>query len=190
MDVTNAIQAKSDQLNAIDLAGGPVTVRIVDVKQGNADQPVNIITDVFGPGRPFKPSKTVLRVLVAGWNTTDTTTWVGQSMTLYRDPSVRWAGEAIGGIRVSAMTGLSKPLVIALPTSKGKTAKSTVAPLEVAAQPAARDWLAEMQLAGNDPSALNTLGHAAKRAGASEDVLKTIRYAMHAAQEGASDEPK
>lgn len=185
MDVSNAIQAKSDQLNAIDLAGGPVTVRIVDVKQGNADQPVNIITDVFGPGRPFKPSKTVLRVLVAGWNATDTTTWVGQSMTLYRDPSVKWAGEAIGGIRVSAMTGLSKPLVIALPTSKGKTAKSTVTPLEVAAQPAARDWLAELELAGNDVGALRALHGAARAAGASADVLGRIEAAGRAAQQGA-----
>lgn len=182
MDVSNAIQAKSDQLNAIDLAGGPVTVRILDVKQGNADQPVNIITDVFGPSRPFKPSKTVLRVLVAGWNTTDTTTWVGQSMTLYRDPAVRWAGEAIGGIRVSAMTGLTKPLVIALPTSKGKTAKSTVTPLEAAPAPAPVDWLAALAEAGDNPTALNKLGHAAKNAGAGEDVLGHIRTALKVAQ--------
>lgn len=182
MDVSNAIQAKSDQLNAIDLAGGPVTVRIVDVKQGNAEQPVNIITDVFGPSRPFKPSKTVLRVLVAGWNTTDTTTWVGQSMTLYRDPSVRWAGEAIGGIRVSAMTGLTKPLVIALPTSKGKTAKSTITPLEVAAQPAARDWISELELAGNDLAAIGALGQAATQAGAPADVVQQIRARFNAAK--------
>lgn len=174
MDVTNAIQAKSDQLNAIDLAGGPVTVRIIEVKQGNADQPVNIITDVFGPGRPFKPSKTVLRVLVAGWNTTDTTMWVGQSMTLYRDPAVKWAGEAIGGIRVSAMTGLTKPLVIALPTSKGKTAKSTVTPLEVAPNDN-RDWLAALNQAASDLATIGALGQAATQAGAPADVVQQIR---------------
>lgn len=188
MDVTNAIQAKSDQLNAIDLAGGPVTVRIVDVNQGNADQPVNIITDVFGPSRPFKPSKTVLRVLVTGWNTTDTTTWVGQSMTLYRDPAVKWAGEAIGGIRVSAMTGLTKPLVIALPTSKGKTAKSTVTPLEVAAQPAARDWRTELTNAGNDLTTIGALGQHATQAGAPADVVQQIRERFNAVKSGAADE--
>lgn len=183
MDVSNAIQAKSDQLNSIDLAGGPVTVRIVEVREGNSDQPVNIITDVFGPSRPFKPSKTVLRVLVAGWNTTDTASWVGQSLTLYRDPAVRWAGEAIGGIRVSAMTNIAKPLVVSLPTSKGKFAKTTIAPLEAAPAPAAVNWLTELANAGSNVSALNKLGHAAKNAGAGEDVLGQIRAAMNAAKE-------
>lgn len=183
MDVSTAIQAKSDQLNAIDLTGGPVTVRILEVREGNADQPVNIITDMFGPSRPFKPSKTVLRVLVAGWNTTDTTAWVGRSVTLYRDPAVRWAGEQVGGIRVSAMSHLDKPLALMLPTSKGKTAKSTIQPLPDAAPE--RDWLSELQLAGNDPAALNALGHAAKNAGAGEDVLGQIRAALNAAKEAS-----
>jgi len=182
MDVSTAIQAKSDQLNSIDLAGGPVTVRIVDVKQGNADQPVNIITDVFGPSRPFKPSKTVLRVLVAGWNATDTTTWVGQSLTLYRDPAVRWAGEQVGGIRVSAMTNLAKPLVIALPTSKGKTAKSTITPLTADPVPAVRDWHAELENAGTDVGALRALHAAARAAGAGPDILGEIEAAGKAAQ--------
>lgn len=186
MDVSNAIQSKSDQLNAIDLAGGPVTVRIVDVKQGNAEQPVNIITDVFGPGRPFKPSKTVLRVLVAGWNTTDTTTWVGQSLTLYRDPAVKWAGEAIGGIRVSAMTGLDKPLVIALPTSKGKTAKSTVTPLEVTPVDY-RDWLAALNEAASDLGKIGALGQAAEAAGAPPATVQKIRDVWNAAQQGGAN---
>lgn len=186
MDVSNAIQAKSDQLNSIDLAGGPVTVRIVGVREGNSDQPVNIITDMFGPSRPFKPSKTVLRVLVAGWNTTDTASWVGQSLTLYRDPAVRWAGEAIGGIRVSAMTNITNPLVVSLPTSKGKFAKTTIAPLEVAPTPVV-DWLSELANAGSNVSALNKLGHAAKNAGAGEDVLRQIRAVHKEAQESQVD---
>ena len=56
MDVSAAIVAKSDQLNAIDLVGRDVTVTIVDVKPGPADQPVHIITDAYGTGRPWKPS--------------------------------------------------------------------------------------------------------------------------------------
>jgi hypothetical protein len=187
MDVSTAIQAKSDQLNAIDLAGGPVTVRILEVREGNADQPVNIITDMFGPSRPFKPSKTVLRVLVAGWNTTDTTAWVGRSVTLYRDPAVRWAGEQVGGIRVCAMSHLDKPLALMLPTSKGKTAKSTIQVLPDAPAPVPpTDWLSELATAGNDPAALNALGHAAKNAGAGEDVLGQIRAAYEDAKEAAN----
>lgn len=186
MDVSNAIQAKSDQLNSIDLAGGPVTVRIVEVREGNSDQPVNIITDVFGPSRPFKPSKTVLRVLVAGWNTTDTASWVGQSLTLYRDPAVRWAGEAIGGIRVSAMTNIAKPLVVSLPTSKGKFAKSTIAPLE-ATPVDARDWLAELNQAAADLVAIGALGQQATQAGAPADVVQQIRERFQQVKAGGAD---
>jgi hypothetical protein len=185
MDVSTAIQAKSDQLNAIDLAGGPVTVRILEVREGNADQPVNIVTDVFGPSRPFKPSKTVLRVLVAGWNTTDTTAWIGRSVTLYRDPAVRWAGEQVGGIRVSAMTHLDNPLALMLPTSKGKTAKSTIAVLPDAAPE--RDWLSELQLAANDVGALRSLHAAARANGAGKDVLSQIEAAGRATQAGSTD---
>ena len=129
MDISNAILAKSDQLNASDLMGGPQTVTIISVKEGTAEQMVSIITDVFGPSRAFKPSKTVLRVLASAWKTTDTTTWVGRRLELYRDPAVRWAGEEIGGIRIKGMSHIDKPISLMLATSKGKFAKSTVQPL-------------------------------------------------------------
>ena len=133
MDVSKAILAKSDQLNATDLMAGPQTVSIVSVSEGSAEQMVTIVTDVFGPSRPFKPSKTVLRVLANAWKSTDTQTWIGHKMTIYRDPSVRWAGEEIGGIRVSALSHIEKPIALNLPVSKGKHAKSTVTPIPAGA---------------------------------------------------------
>jgi hypothetical protein len=171
MDVSSAIVAKSDQLNSTDLIAGPQTVTVVSVNQGNAEQPVNITTDVYGPGRPFKPSKTVLRILASAWGK-DTTVWVGRSMTVYRDPTVKWAGEPVGGIRVSALSHIDKEMVFNLPVSKGKHSKSTITPLTAAP---ARDWLKELDIAGNNRDAVTALGIAARDAHAPADVLATIR---------------
>lgn len=129
MDISNAIIAKSDQLNAIDLAGGSRNVTVTEVSKGTIEQPVNIVTDVFGDKRPFKPSKTVLRMLALAWGK-ETTAWVGRSMTIYREPSVKWGGEEIGGIRIKALSHIDAPMEFNLATAKGRTAKSIVQPLE------------------------------------------------------------
>lgn len=128
MDVSNAIVAKSDQLNAIDLVGRDVTVAIVDVKPGPADQPVHIITDAYGPSRPWKPSKTALRDIVQVWGT-DSTVWVGRRITLFNDPEVLWAGQAVGGIRIRAMSHIDKAFEAKHVITRGKTKKVMIQPL-------------------------------------------------------------
>lgn len=132
MDVSNAIVAKSDQLNAIDLVGRDVTVTIVDVKQGPADQPVHIITDLYGPSRPWKASKTALRDIVQAWGT-DSTVWVGRRLTLWNDPSVLWAGKPVGGIRVRAMSHIDAPFKANHVITRGKTEQVMIQPLPDAA---------------------------------------------------------
>jgi len=128
MDVSSAIVAKSDQLNAIDLVGRDVTVTIVDVKPGPADQPVHITTDQYGPSRPWKPSKTALRDIVQAWGT-DSTVWVGRRLTLFNDPEVLWAGQAVGGIRIRAMSHLDKAFEAKHVITRGKTKKVMIQPL-------------------------------------------------------------
>lgn len=128
MDVSNAIVAKSDQLNAIDLVGRDVTVTVVDVKPGPADQPVHIITDAYGPSRPWKPSKTALRDIVQMWGT-DSTVWVGRRITLWNDPSVLWAGKPVGGIRVRAMSHIDAPFKANHVITRGKTEQVMIQPL-------------------------------------------------------------
>lgn len=128
MDVTAAIVAKSDQMNAIDLVGGDVTVTIVDVKPGPADQPVHIITDLYGPERPFKASKTALRDIVQAWGT-DSKVWVGRRLTLYNDPTVLWAGQAVGGIRIRAMSHIDQAFEAKHTITRGKTKKVMIQPL-------------------------------------------------------------
>lgn len=127
-DMKAAIAPKSDQLNADDLISGPRTIKISRVSvTGGPEQPVSIFFDGDN-GKPYKPCKSMSRVMVQVWGA-DSSRFVGQSMTLYRDPDVKWGGMAIGGIRISHITGIDKPLTISLTASKGKWKPFTVSPL-------------------------------------------------------------
>ena len=134
MDLSKSIEPRSDQQNFEDYLAGPKTVTISGVTQGNAEQPVNIELEEY-PGRPFKPSKTVRRILVSAWGA-DSSVYIGRRMTLFGDPTVKWAGETVGGIRVSHLSDIDKPLTIALSVSRGKRQKTTIQPLPAPA----RDW--------------------------------------------------
>lgn len=124
MDITKAIQPKSDQLNSDDLAQ-PVTVTITDVRQGNAEQPVHIVTDVYGDRRPWKPAKTMLRLMASQWGV-ETTAWHGKRVTIYRDPSVTFGGDTVGGIRIAAMSGINRAFTDTVTIKRGKRSKVTV----------------------------------------------------------------
>lgn len=182
MDVSKAIVAKSDQMNAIDLIGGDLTVSILEVKKGPDDQPVHIITDSYGPSRPFKPSKTVLRDIVIAWGL-ESEAWVGKRMTLFNDPTVMWAGAEVGGIRIKAMSGIPKAFPSTHILTRGKSKKVTIQPLPDAAP--SRDWLHELILTNNDPDAIKALGSAARAGGADDTVMAAITDAYNKAKEGA-----
>jgi hypothetical protein len=129
MDMTDTIIPRSDQMNAEDLLTGPRTFTIKEVrKSGSDDQPVEVVLVEFPPGRPFKPSKTVRRIMVAAWGA-EAANYAGHRLTLYRDPLVRFGGQDVGGIRVSHMSHIEKPLSIALTVTRGKRAPYRVEPL-------------------------------------------------------------
>lgn len=134
MDLTESIAPRSDQLNAEDLLTGPRIVTVTDVRSGSTEQPVEIVTQEFGPGRPFKPSKTVRRILVAAWGA-EASAYIGRRMTIYRDPSVRFGGMDVGGIRVSHLSHIDKPLSLALTVTRGRRASYVVEPLPDAPAP-------------------------------------------------------
>ena len=144
MDVSKAIVAKSDQMNAIDLVGGDLTVTILDVKKGPDDQPVHIITDAYGPARPFKPSKTVLRDIVLAWGL-ESQAWIGRRMTLFNDPTVTWAGAEVGGIRVKALSDIPRAFPSVHKLSRSASKKVMIQPLpDVAPAPTPTEPTAEL----------------------------------------------
>lgn len=128
MDLTETTAPKSDQQNFDDYAAGITrTVTVTEVKRGNAEQPAEVHLAEF-PGRPYKPSKSMRRVLVAAWGP-DTTTYTGRRITLYGDPSVKFGGNVVGGIKISNLSHIDKRIDVSLTETRGKRAKHTVEPL-------------------------------------------------------------
>jgi len=125
--VGHTILAKSDQLNADDLISGPIIVQITKVTVNSSpDQPLSI--GLVGR-MPWKPCKTMRRVLVFAWGE-DAGLWAGRHLKLYREDSVRFGGEDVGGIRISAMSD-TKPISVSLAVSKGKKAKYKIETLVI-----------------------------------------------------------
>lgn len=142
-DMASAIIPKSDQLNSDDLIAGPITITITDVSiRGGQEQPVSIHFEGDN-GKPYKPCKSMNRVLVSVWGA-DAKKYVGRSMTLYRDPSVKWAGMEVGGIRISHMSDMNESMTMALTVTKGSRKPFTVRPLALATPQASKNWPQEI----------------------------------------------
>ena len=134
MDMSQVIIPKSDQVNADDLIAGPMTVTIdaVSVNPGT-EQPVSI--RLKGMTKVYRPCKSMARVLVQAWGA-DASKYVGRSLTLYRDPKVKWGGLEVGGIRISHMTGLDAPITMMLTQTQKQRAPFKVHPLQAQQQAA------------------------------------------------------
>ncbi len=132
IDMTPYIQAKSDQLNADNLIGGPITVQITAVSTAkDTEKPVSV--QITGGHMPWRPSKTDLRILVALWGA-DGSKWVGRWVTLYRDPTVKWGGAEVGGVRVAAVSHIDKPATLQMTVSRGVKKPMKVAVIKPDAQ--------------------------------------------------------
>lgn len=133
MDLSGTIVPKSDQINAEDLLTGPMTVTVESVSRGSAEQPVDFHL-VETPGRAYRPSKTMRRVIVKAWGA-ESDAYAGRRLTLYRDPEVKFGGQKIGGIKISHMSHIGKAFSLALTETRGKRALHTVEPLPDAPAP-------------------------------------------------------
>jgi len=144
MDISQALVAKSDCLNASDLTGAAIVATIAAVRKGDALKPVFI--DLVGmDGRPWKPSKGMLRTIAHGWGT-ESDVWVGRSVKLENNPTVIYAGEAVGGVEVIAMSHIDKAFTIPVRISQKKVKQHHV---EVLAEPQTEPWIAQWQAIKN-----------------------------------------
>jgi hypothetical protein len=122
------IAPKSDQLNADDLMSITRTIKVTKVSLcGEAEQPIAINFEGDG-GKPYKPCKSMRRVLVTVWGQ-DGNDYAGRSMTLYRDDKVTFGGLAVGGIRISHMSNIDKEITMALTATRASRKPFTVKPL-------------------------------------------------------------
>ena len=150
MDAPCAV--KSDQLNADDLIYGPITVRIRDTNVLNqTTQPVSLYYDGDN-GKPYKPCKSMCKVMKRVWGS-DSKKYIGQSLTLYNDPDVRYGANKTGGIRISHMSGVDHEITVTLSESKTARKPFVVKPLHVALGPDRRPLeaaaISAAEIAGN-----------------------------------------
>jgi hypothetical protein len=121
-DLRPTIIPKSDQLNAEQLLGGPMVLTVTDVRVSESgEQPVTVHYAGEG-GRPFKPCKTMRKVLIHAWGP-DGRVWVGRSLKVYNDPTVRFGGDDVGGIRISHLSDIERDVKVSLTSTRGKKAK-------------------------------------------------------------------
>lgn len=136
MNITDTIDPKVDQLTADHLIGRTLTIRVTGVQLAAGDQPCDIHYEGEN-GLPYRPGKSMRRVLVHAWGG-DVNQYVGRCMRLYRDDDVQFGGLKVGGIRISHMSHLPGPVTLALTAKKGSKKAFKVQPLvEEKAAPAA-----------------------------------------------------
>lgn len=144
LDMTASTEARSDQINAADLVSGPRTYTIEKVAKGSAGYPFDFHL-VESPGKVYRPNLGMRRVIVKAWGPKPAA-YHGRRLTLFNEPTVIYAGAEIGGIRISHLSHLSKPLKTSLVISQKKKepyiiqplVESTPAPVESIASQAAK----------------------------------------------------
>jgi hypothetical protein len=126
MDLTESIAPRSDQVNADDLIAGPQTYTIREVIAGKAESPFDFL--LVETDRAYRPSKTMRRVIVSAWGP-EATAYAGRRLTLYREPSIKFGGATVGGIRISHMSHIDGRVEVQAQVTRGKREKFTVDPL-------------------------------------------------------------
>ena len=134
------IAPTSDQLDAVDLLDGERVFTITGVRAGSAEQPIQI--DLAEFPRPWRPGKSMRRVLVACWGG-DGATYAGRRIALYCDPEVVFGGIKVGGTRIRALSHIDGPITVPLIIKRGKSASVTIQPLPDAPPPAPAEPTAE-----------------------------------------------
>lgn len=189
VDMSAFIQPKSDQINADDLIGGPRTITItgVSANESSPEQPINIRFE-GDDGKPFRPCKSMRRVMVAVWGA-DASKYVGRSMTLYRDPKVQFGGMQVGGIRISHMSHIDEKKTMALTATRAKRAPYTVEPLRVdppaQKEDAAAKWAQSFIAQVGSSPAIETLENFIASKSPKLDELKSKRPDLHKECEAA-----
>lgn len=181
-DMSSVITPKSDQWNADDFIAGPLTFTIREVQiRGGQEQPVNILLE--GTDKAFRPCKSMSRVLVQAWGP-DASKYAGRALTLYRDPTVKWAGMEVGGIRISHMSHIDAAQNMMLTATKGSRKPHRILPLQIeqkqqTARQTPEQWVDEFIAKVKACSDLPALGVAEANAAKSLQKLAAEHPELH-----------
>lgn len=187
IDVTEAAEPKSDQLNADDFL--PNKTKVIEItkvhKQESGEQRLHVFF-VGDNKKPWKPCKTMIRLLAHIWGP-DGSKWVGKKLKLYRDPTVKFGAETRGGIRISHASHIKEKILVRLTKSRGTLGDVIVLPLEESqpaqqqAQPAQQAQTAPtvdptVKAAGDAAAANGAVPYAAWLATLTPEVKETVRH--------------
>jgi hypothetical protein len=122
------IKKNTDQLNYEDFLGGVTRiVTITKVEKGRKEAQYDI--SIEGDDRFWRPPATVLKLLVLAYGDDDSN-WIGKRAQLFGDPDVKKpGGQKAGGIRISHLSHIDKPLTASLTVTRGQSAVFTVQPI-------------------------------------------------------------
>lgn len=130
VDISQYTYSKGTQTNADDLVAAPRTVVVTDVVlTGDEKQPLAVRYE-GDEGKPFLPCLTMRKMIAAIWGA-ESDAWIGQSLTLFRDPSIKFGPDTPGGVRISHMSGIDKTISVQLLEKRGKRRTYTIVPLVV-----------------------------------------------------------
>ena len=133
-DISDTLKSKSNQWCADDLTSGPLTITVTGTdKDLSNERPVAIFFDVDG-GRPWRPCLTMRRLISHFWSP-NRQSYVGRSLTIYRDATAVFGGLQVGGIRVSHIDGIEKPETVVLQENNKKKKTYTIQPLKKTVKP-------------------------------------------------------
>lgn len=181
LTMADVIVPKSDQWNADDFIAGPRTFTIREVQlRGGQEQPVNILLE--GTEKAYRPCKSMSRVLVQAWGP-DAKVYVGRSLTLYRDPTVKWGGLEVGGIRISHLSDINGKMQMQLTATRGQRKPHIIMPLimdqSAPQEDAATRWTNAYLLVLDDQKSIKDLDAFAKSKSAKLEELKLARPELH-----------
>jgi len=182
--VLDSIVAKSDQLNAADITGGPITVTITGAEYGDIKQPW--ILPITGGHQPWRPCKGMRRIMVAEWGD-DPNDYSGKRVTLHRVEDVLYSGQEVGGVEILAMSGLKAPKKFSVRVNRGKTKTVEVQPLT----PSTPDTPSEIVDVPAEPTAEDKADIATMTAeivaAQSLEVMKAIKFAVEKKSQAVRD---
>jgi hypothetical protein len=182
-EMHKSIEPDSTQINADDLIGGPITVKITGVKRGNREQPIQI--QLEGYDRVYRPGKSMRRVLIAALGD-DPANWLGTRMTLYRDDTVRFGGLVVGGVRISHLSHIEKDMTFLLTATRGKRSEFHIKRLDEPAKPALTEaeskYVADCTKEIAAAESLEALTLISTMLGNKSDAVKNVLRPLYAAR--------
>lgn len=152
VDISTMLSGKGSQLNADDLKEEDRIITITRVERRDGEQPLAIHFEGDN-GKPFLPCLTMRRVIAHLWGTNGSV-FVGRRLHLYRDASVTFGKESVGGIRIKGASHITGLVTCLMTVSRGKRRRVTIQPLAAPQDERARKsadlFVADVKSASNE----------------------------------------